>query len=435
MVTLRPALDAPAYAPLLLSAASGLLWLVGQGLASPWLMTLGFIALLFASWLLQRDPLAPSALFGIFLVFYTVSFPIIVLLGSRLSATDENLLIILRSGLVIYVGVLLGEAVVQWQSPFSCRPWLGLANSPTLGTAALLGAMAMSPLFAYAIVSAMTSGATAKSELGTDNFFTGSLIYVFLCAAYLLADQATRASPARRWPSALLLGAFLVFFLATGERDLFVRVALMVLALWYVLGKISRRQVYLVLIAGLLMIPVTQAAKGLLSYGGGFVVTGDIRAVFSNEFLSQGRNFNWLLERESMIPWVYDNMIINDLKRFVYLAEHSSGSLFGRQFVGSASNVGLGFTMPGMLYIAGGHAAHFLYGILAGLVMALVRSRAHLSGAGIYLYIMVLFSFAYALRADVANLLSGLFKLTLIPVFMFWFGERLLRAAASARAQ
>jgi len=186
------------------------------------------------------------------------------------------------------------------------------------------------------------------------------------------------------------------------------------------------------MLAGFLSVPLSQSMKGLLSYGA-YIVDDDnfFHSLFSGEFMSQGRNFNYMLSYKDRMEYYYDDMLVNDFLRFIKVNEFSSSSLFGEKIVGRVGGAGIGFTFIGQIYFSHGFTGLFIMGLVIGYILSKLRVVAPTSPINTYIYITVLFGVSYSLRADFANLLANTIKLGLVPVFLLIFSSWFIKRVAS----
>lgn len=375
-----------------------------------------FGGIYFLSWCFIKDPFSPVILFGLFLFFYTVSWPMLLIIGGIEDAsTIQKSNVILSSGILVFCGILL-SSLFSFKVGKCFKVTNELKTIADNSNISLYLAIMFFPAFLLSIYEVITSEATLKYEMDTSGL-TGVLVYFFLTFSFVYF--ASRQKKNFLFVSVFVL-MFFIYYLFTGQRDLFVRAFLMALLLFYTKEKVSKKGVLFLFLAGFVFLPVSQSLKGILSYGRGeFSIDGmSFLSFFSGEFMSQGRNFFWMLEYPLKMDEVYGNMLWNDTLRFFKLYSHSSTNLFGTEVLGRDGGSGLGFSLLGELYFSGGWSVLFIFGILTGLMMNWLRRKCFYSQIGIYIYVTVLFSCAYSLRADFANLLAGIFKLGLIPIVL-----------------
>jgi hypothetical protein len=117
-------------------------------------------------------------------------------------------------------------------------------------------------------------------------------------------------------------------------------------------------------------------------------------------------------------------MFFNDFLRFLNINTHSSTSLFGREVLGRTGGAGIGFSFPGQIFLTFGWIGLLFFGFVLYLILNFFRVKNN-SSIDIYLYISIVFSFAYSLRADFANLLAGIFKIGIVPLLLVKIIEKI----------
>lgn len=386
-------------------------------------LSLGYLLALyafvyFASWFFFKDPFSPFIFLNLFVFFYSVSFPFLIFISN---ISDPLVLgkskIIVLSGLVVFLSSFFVSMIHEFPF-FKGRPLLKLdASNFSIWLLFFLGFF----VFFLAVQEILSSNATAKYELATSGFIS-VLMYFFVCYAFLISSKKRSVIF-----FAFVLLVFFFYYLVSGERDYLVRICLMILAYQFYCNRVSSISVFLAYVLGFLVLPLSQALKGYFSYGGG-QVDYSFNSLFSGEFLSQGRNFYWMLQYKEKMEAVYDNIILNDFLRFLKLVETSSGSIFGTEVLGRTGGSGVGFSIPGALHFIGGYSAIFIFGFLVNMALFFfyVRFRKD-SSIQIYFYITMMFAVSYGLRADFANLLAGVFKVGLFPIIFLIFVDRLIK--------
>ncbi len=386
----------------------------------------------FPSWCGSRSLFEPLPFFGLFLYFYVISFPSFILITGFYNVDDEQYFVLLISGFYTYLGLLLAELISGRTYIIKSEP----INFQSKSINSLSGVLSVifAPFFFIAIYEVVISGDVNKYELDTGGIFN-ALAYYFLAFSFIYIISIKNHL---KFKILIFLLLFFLFYLVSGERDFFVRAVLLVLFFLYVTGRVSNKVTIIAFISGLLLSPLSQSLKGMLSYNSknfDIMSLSDnfFSALFSGEFMSQGRNFYWMLEYKDRMVQTYENMIVNDILRFFKLYEHSSASLFGESVVGRSGGSGVGFSLLGEVYFSFGFLGLSIFGLLIGLFLKRVAKIASESSLNIYLYITILFSCSYALRADFANLLAGVIKIGLLPVITVLVLRYLVNSVNRAR--
>ncbi|WP_373938108.1 oligosaccharide repeat unit polymerase [Vibrio kanaloae] len=384
---------------------------------NPWFLIVAYSIIYFYCLLSSEDPFCAPVIYGYFIFFYTISYPIYhwLTLGFEVHSY-VNLNTILISGMLFYCGVLISHLGYKLNDNY-----IILKESGSRYYIIRLYLVLFSVPFFSSIYSALTSNVQFKYELDTVGI-ANILSYFFILFSFIYVFYAKKRFILL---SVLFLSLFMIYYLTTGERDMFVRLFLMFLITYYFRNYVGRKVVILVLLIGFLAIPLSQSMKGLLSYGA-HIINNDsfVTSLFSGEFMSQGRNFNYMLVYHDRMMYYYDNMLINDLLRFFKISSFSSSSLFGEYIVGRSGGAGIGFTFLGQIYYSLGFFGLFIMGLSIGFILRLLRIAAPKSPVYIYVYITFLFGVSYSLRADFANLLANTIKIGLAPVLILFLSER-----------
>jgi hypothetical protein len=381
-----------------------------------------FLIAYFSSWLVIEDAFSPVVFLGFFSMMYSISFPLLIYFGFGPTVLDELLSKIVLSGLAFYLGL----CAVGWLMPFSPTPKGLIRSQESICRSSWVLFWVCAPFLLLLVTQIYNQGNIPKYEIQKSGFLV-SMSYLSLAFAIMACRPSQNIE--RR---VVFVGAsFFIFYLTTGERDLFVRVVICFMLLFYNLGVIGRKHVMLLLLAAVVLEPISQVFKGVLTYANtaDLNLFSSVLSVFSGEFMSSGRNFFWMLSRSTTFLTFYDGMLLNDVGRFLGLVSQSSTSQFGSQILEREGGSGVGFSLLGALFMLYGYIGPFIYGFATGLLLALLRAgiaRLTLSVAA-FLYGTVMFSLMYGFRADLANILSGVVKLGLIPVALLLFADYFIR--------
>ncbi|PKF55711.1 hypothetical protein CW748_12720 [Alteromonadales bacterium alter-6D02] len=327
----------------------------------------------------------------------------------------EQHFILIMSGFFTYLGLLIAEFILGPSRIKQADFQYFQSNDfkKLSGTLSLVFA----PFFLIALIDVLGSGNVNKYELNTAGVFN-ALTYYFLAFLFIYITSSQKCIRVKMVSFILL---FLFFYLVSGERDFFIRAFLLILFFLYITNQVSNKVTIISFVSGFILAPLSQSLKGVLGYNSEQSVQligfdNLIVSLFSGEFMSQGRNFYWMLEFKDRMLDVYGNMLVNDILRFFKLYEHSSASLFGEKIVGRTGGSGVGFSLLGEMYFTFWYFGLLFLGLSIGVLLKWTAKVASDSSLNIYLYITVLFSCSYALRADFANLLAGVIKVGLLPV-------------------
>jgi hypothetical protein len=182
------------------------------------------------------------------------------------------------------------------------------------------------------------------------------------------------------------------------------------------------------------VVPISQYFKGVLLSGEVAFDRDGWDLILYSEFMSASRNFY------SLLFFGVDqdiSFLLSDISRaFVPTMitgetdVQSSVAWFERVFRaenGFSGTSGWGFTIVGFGYIVGG-----IFGIVAIMVFyaSLLGALYNLRWRSIYwyaFYILALAAFVYVIRADLANLLSLLFKISGLAMMLVYLAHLMMR--------
>lgn len=298
------------------------------------------------------------------------------------------------------------------------------------------------PLFVVFIVFTFQlglSGLSSKREMMDEG---GGLIYLsgFLANFITIATFITfiRKLDGSLKPNCTLIVSFSVLlfgYLIVGERDYifrFVFVFLCVYMTFYRRGTFSFNMGVLFLLV--MILPASQALKGVFVSG---VAEGDIytmRGMFFGEFTSAGRNLYMLIDHGVEDSWSY---LYSDFMRgiipFASNFDFSSTAAWYNQAYrydhGFSGSSGWGFSIVANGYVI----ARGLGVVIVMSLISLILNIFHkLAKSSIYLYmfyLMLLSGAIYTIRADFAGFLSLGFKVSGAAIIGMWFLSHMLRLA------
>lgn len=395
----------------------------------------GIIVFLYAKKGVADPRVFPLAFMSVYFTFFPLRA---YLYGSENLPFDEGVLILsLRLqfiAMLIFVAVsnLLISNVRQVEISTFCSQQVRSTSSERLLFVFML------PFVFYSLVIILTSDATSKREV-LDSFSSVKTISDFsiLILTVLVFLRAARIG--RFFYKDLFLMLYLVFcvfyVLLTGERDSLFKLLFGFMIIYYDRrGNFNFLKMIAIFGALLFVVPVSQYFKSVLLSGTvNFDRFGGDLILYS-EFMSSSRNFYSLL--------VFDagqniSFLLSDVVRaFVPTAllgdygMQSTVAWFDRVFRpehGFDGTSGWGFTIVGFGYIVGGLAGIVLIMAFYAWLLAFLYNRRWRSLYWYAFYILALAAFVYALRADLANLLSQVFKISGLCVLFVFMAHYLLR--------
>lgn len=393
---------------------------------------------------IYRSVICPQVIFTIFMVLYVVSYPMkLVMLGDSSTSYFNDVETTVLAGQFLILGFFSAAILPK---PIQMRAKLNVVknrleiifrNPSAIGRAILIClAVIIASLMLLKIQGNVGTEASSKHQLSTSGFLV-MIVFFALPVFFFLIFSSRHELTKRNWlvSSMIFVTLFFVYFSYTGERDVLVRAVLIVYIIGIVNGFLGKSSAVAILIAGVFSEPVLALIKA-------FAVIGiqdysvSAASIFSGEFSSQGRNFLWAVQREQVVSEIYADTLWKDFLRFLYINDASSTSLFGREVIGRSGGAGLGFSILAQFYFSGGYPLIFALGYLMYLILYIFEpQRSSLVSA--FLYASVIFGLAYSLRADLANLLGQVFKVSLMPIllviFLLYIGRKLQWAGSFAK--
>lgn len=281
----------------------------------------------------------------------------------------------------------------------------------------------------------ISTGSTSKTDL-QDNlgFFHTLLLICCLFITYMMFvfsfGKLVSWSVFSLW-LAPVFSIFLFLMLLTGERDLMFRFLLFAFIIFYDINNVpAKKKFILLLAAAVILLPITQALKAVffssdvsLSYG--------LASIFFGEFSSASRNLYLVLLNDG--SELYPSFsLFTDLARGLLpmsgaLGYDSSVSWFHnvfRPYNGLAGDSGWGLGLVVQGYLIGGAAGVFFLFFILGLLLGLSYVLRKRSVYFYVFYLIFLSSTIYCLRADVANLVSSVFKIGVLFIFVMFLINR-----------
>lgn len=294
------------------------------------------------------------------------------------------------------------------------------------------------PFVIVPVVMMFNSGASSKREI-IEFFSLAKFISDFglLLITVLVFFRAARVGRLFYLDVGVLLYVLFCLFyvLLTGERDILFKVIFGFLIIYFDQRRSFSFPKMIGIFGSLIfVVPVSQYFKGVLLSGSVTFDRVGWDLILYSEFMSASRNFYSLLVFDAQQDFAF---LIRDIMRAfvpsVLVGDtgvQSSVSWFENVFRpehGFEGTSGWGFTIVGFGYIVGGGVGIvIIMTFYAWLLAALYNYR----WASLYwysFYILALAAFVYVLRADLANLLSMLFKISGLCVLIIYSSHGLLK--------
>ncbi|MFA7586646.1 MAG: O-antigen polymerase [Novosphingobium sp.] len=384
-------------------------------------------------------PLHPAAWFSVFCFLYSVNYPLFLLTTGQ---SYTELPLILPLNFLALTGFLVG-LILTSSKPMKVPviPW----SAGALRTIILV----IMPICAWLVYSVMTSGIGSKREFidtarqsGTDSLFLFFQVITVAYIAYALRLlQTTGADRGLRHSFFTLLGLSvlavqLLSFGATGERDIILRMGLLIYLCLMAMGRgPAYRFWHFILIgfAGVYLVGILQGLKGFLLGDGAEAAVGTNQSIFWNEFAAAGRNLDYILSRNIARldgeSYVWAVMRYFD---FIFPDAMSATQWYNtivRNDFGDGGTSGWGFSLVAEAFINFGPIGIFIAFLFIGLLAAMLYRAARGSAFGFLFYLLFIPTTIYALRADAGNLLTTAFKVNLALVGGVWLIAKCLDLA------
>lgn len=364
----------------------------------------------------------PYVWFSFVFMIYSISYPILYLYGVTYDVNTYTKSLMFSQWLALIVFfIVVSPSKVDYSNLVNFKGNL------------------ISNKFIYAITSIMiiltvfefsTGGYTHKSEIHSESLiaaigFRAALIFLIVYAINLSISALEKDKLDIKLSGiAFILMFLLVYF--SGERDYILRFFVITFFIYYVLIKKSKLSLKLVALGILALTSVPILAK--YKY---FGLTGEKTVSYSNflinlftsEFQSASKNLQIILLDENSNGLFNGVTFVSAILRSLYLdkilgIERTSSIVWYNQTYFEDGRAGQGFTLVGDGYVNFGYFGIITLFIIIGILLRFIYTR---SNTGIYsfvFYIITIPIFMYAIRADLANILSPLIKQNLLTIFI-----------------
>lgn len=371
--------------------------------------------------------LDPRSLFVIMLAIYSTWFPLqVVIFGYEgpLTIDSSALLATIRLqmfGIVVFV--LVCTAIINERKVAVSRGLffygLSAARVELPSEKVIFWPVLLFVLFAMIVTAG--GGYTTKREIldaGSALKNIAELFFYFLLVIVMLSSLRGGGRLVT-YKAVLVFALGLGYFLLLGERDVFFRIAVLMFLLFVEKKNIPAfLSVLFVVSVAVVVTPVSQGFKAFFLSGDTGFAGLDLRLIFSNEFISASRNLY------SLVYYGVDHsfsFLINDvLRAFVpsafisAIGIQSTGSWFDtiyRLENGFQGTSGWGFTIIGQGYLVSGCFGIFFVMTVIATIVSLLYRLAYKGQYYYVFYLLALTTYIYIIRADLANLLSQVFKI------------------------
>lgn len=213
--------------------------------------------------------------------------------------------------------------------------------------------------------------------------------------------------------------------LFSGERDIMLNFALVTVLLLYYWKIINIKQLIVMGMLGVLIFPLTSVYKYYFlsgAKGSNFSFGLDLKSIavnfFHGEFESASRNLQLLVNHESITKGIMGGKTyLSACTRIFGYAPWSCISWFMTSFF-EPTRAGQGFTVIGEGYINFGYMGIIFEFIIIGAMLSYMYKRHNRSITWLTIYISSFPIFIYAVRADLANILSPMCRHVLMGILV-----------------
>ncbi|BDH60665.1 hypothetical protein MTP04_07950 [Lysinibacillus sp. PLM2] len=226
--------------------------------------------------------------------------------------------------------------------------------------------------------------------------------------------------------------------LVIGERDVLLRVLIVVLFLTHLLYK-KFKKLYIILLAlcGLITLPILGKLKSALF---DTQTNGEENSILYNllsgEFYSASRNLNTLLNNIGEWEFFFGKTFLYDIERAFFNGDRSPVVWFNNTFHPEVVEAGggYGFSIMGEGYINFGVLGLIIVAAILGFILKFLYYSSQKSLIWLLIYITAVPIFIYLIRADFANLLSQVLKQIIFPIAILLVTKEILRKATENKS-
>lgn len=388
------------------------------------------ILYLYSIILVKFDLLHPYFWFGLFYVLYSISFPIISVLGGGYENifVTSDLLAIETVGFFIFLICISPERndnKINFDIVISRQAINFFIN--------ILSIISMIAIFFI-----LKNGFSSKGEIYESGnilySFVFSIIYLvltFYCIEYSIKrkcyKRANLFSIVRTGSICLLLTIF------SGERDIFFQFILSTVFLAFFWRDITRKSLIIFFPIGILSIPISAIYKYYFLTGNTVgldetfnSVSGFINMFFNGEFIASSRNLQIMINNAEISSGIMlGKTFISDVLRIFGFSPWSGQEWFNSTFF-SFSTIGHGFTLLGEGYLNFGFIGIIIEMIVVSIFLNYLYRKSTKSIYWLTIYITSIPLFIYANRADLSNILAPFIRHVVFSCLIVYLATSLL---------
>lgn len=365
------------------------------------------------------DVFHPYVWFGGALLIYSIGYPVLYLLGANVTYgyTGEPLFMSWIAFVVILIVVpsysIKGDIIL----PKRCTASKNLINVSSLYIICCIFMIA-------------TSGMANKTELyaQSNKLYSVAFSLVYLLLVFYTYSFCVDKCQKGKMNIILIIEVAIAAVglgLFSGERDIMLNFVLVTVLLLYYWKVINIKQLMVLAVIGILLFPVTVVYKYYLLSGvkGTNVTLGfDLKSIIVNffygEFESASRNLQLLVNHQEFTKGLMGGRTyISAVTRIFGYAPWSCTAWFMAEFF-EPGRSGQGFTAIGEGYINFGYMGIIFEFIIIGAMLSYMYKRHNRSITWLTIYISSFPIFIYAVRADLANILSPMCRHVLMGILV-----------------
>lgn len=365
------------------------------------------------------DIFHPYVWYGGALTIYSIGYPVLYLLGADVSRGYTREPLIMSWIALAIIIIMVPSYSIKSDISFLKRDYFP-KNLITLSVIYILCCIFM----------ITRSGLANKAEIYAQNnkFFTIAFVWVYLLLVFYTYSFSVFKYTTGKINTILLIEiaiAAIGLSLFSGERDIMLNFALVTVLLLFYWRVISWKQLIVIIILGILLLPLTSIYKYYFlsgAKGTGAALGFDLKSIlinfFRGEFESASRNLQLLVNNEEITKGImFGKTYISDIIRIFGHAPWSCITWFMNEFF-ATSKYGQGFTAIGEGYINFGYFGIILEFIIIGAMLSYMYKRHCQNIWWLTLYISSFAIFIYAVRADLANIFSPMCRHVLLGLLI-----------------
>ena len=389
----------------------------------------------------RDDILHPSIWFGFFLVLYSIAYPILYKIGDLGTVSIGYDSLGIKISWVALVSFLLSVGFSSNRKN-SLKDNTNMQKLYYMIDSANLVFIISSVLMIGIIGYIYMKGIRTKAEIFLHSSIHSSIAIIsttFLLSfsiVYQFHKLVQDKKHIKITIFAVLLSVFFYFF--TGERDVIFKLILVLTSINFSIGTFKRKQVFLIGIISMLLIPA------LLNFGirgGTFdpvkyvsndsALTRLLTTFLRSEFGSASRNTQVIVQNIEKYNFLYLKPFLSSFAELPLLPNLTGFSsiqwYYSTFFPDRQAGSGVGFSLVGEGFLSFGTTGVVFWFVFLGLLMRVLYKRSKNNIIFYTVYILMIPSVIYSIRASLLVIISGLTRHAAALIFFVCIG-RILRS-------